>query len=81
MIGAAQFAAAVAALHLILVHAPDGQMIEVNPHEISSIREPRESEGHFQKNVNCVLWMTNGKFIGVVEECDAILDMIAKVPD
>jgi hypothetical protein len=62
-------------LHLLLVHAPDGQVIEINPHEISSIREPRNTEGqHWQKDVHCILSMTNGKFIAVVEDCNTVTE-------
>jgi hypothetical protein len=64
--------------HLILVHAPDNQIIEINPHEISSIREPRDAEGYWQKNVRCVLSMTNGKFIAVVEDCKTVVEMVEK---
>ena len=68
-----------AALHLIFVHGPDGQRIELNVTEISSIREMRDTEGtHFGRNVNCIVFMTNGKFIGTIEECDAILEAIKK---
>jgi hypothetical protein len=71
--------AEVLALHLLLVHAPDGQAIQVNPGEISSIREPRDTEGqHWQKGVRCILSMTNGKFIAVVEDCPAIVEAMEK---
>jgi hypothetical protein len=68
-----------AALHLILVHGPDGQNIELNVNEISSIREPRQVEGHFAKNVHCLIFMTNGKLIAAIEECPVILDEIKVV--
>jgi hypothetical protein len=64
------------ALNLIFVHGPDQQRIEVNTDEISSIREPREAEGHFASEIKCLLFMTNGKFIGVTETCDDVLATI-----
>jgi hypothetical protein len=65
-------------LHLILVHAPDGQVIEINPSQVSSLRDRGDGEGHFHKSVNCVLTMTNGKFIAVTEPCQTIVEMIEK---
>lgn len=62
-------------LHLILVHGSGGQRIELNVHEISSITEPRTKD-HFGKDVLCVIFMTNGKFIGVVETCKEITDKV-----
>jgi hypothetical protein len=67
------------ALHLIFVHGPDNQAIELNIAEISSIREPRKSEGHFHQDVKCLVIMTNGKFIGVIEPCPAVLEKIREV--
>jgi len=67
------------AAQLILVQAPGNQAIEINPRQISSIREPRDTEGqHWQKDVRCILSMTNGKFIAVVEDCKTIVEMVEK---
>jgi hypothetical protein len=65
------------ALHFIFVHGPDGQRVELNVNEISSVREPRDTEGqHFAKGTNCLVFMTNGKWFGTKEECDVVLDKI-----
>jgi len=66
----------VLALHLILVHVPGGDEIQLNPVEVSSIRDPRDIPGHFAKDVHCVIVMTNGKFIGAVEDCHTVKFMI-----
>ena len=64
---------AIAAFHLILLHGPNGQEIDVNPHEISSIREPSEgSESHFPKEIQCLIFMTNGKINAVREDCKTV---------
>jgi len=57
----------VVALHLIWVHGPDKQEIGVNTSEISSIREPKDTEQHYPPAANCILYMSNGKFIPVIE--------------
>ena len=64
-------------LRLVLVHAPNGDEIEINPNEISSIREPREAgDTAFHKGVRCVLVMTNGRFIGTAEDCRTVKFMV-----
>jgi hypothetical protein len=64
------------ALHLIIVHAPNGDEIELNTNEVSSLREPRDAEGHYHKDVNCVIFMTNGRFISATESCKDIHAML-----
>ena len=60
----------------ILLHVPTGQEIEVNAAEISSMRKPRENEGHFARGTKCLLTMTNGKINGVVESCETVYERI-----
>jgi hypothetical protein len=75
----ATITALLAAVHFITVHAPNGQEITINVAEISSIRQPREAEGHFENGVQCLLIMTNGKLNGVVEPCLDVIRGIAAV--
>jgi hypothetical protein len=65
------------AFHLIQLHGPDGQEIDVNPHEVASLREPSTiSEGHFPKGVRCVVVMSNGRFNLVKEDCSTVKVMV-----
>ena len=65
--------AAIAAFHLIQLHGPGGPQIDVNPHEISSLRDPSVvPEGHFPKEIRCVVVMTNGRFNLVKEDCHTV---------
>ena len=69
-------ATAIAAFHLIQLHGPGGQEIDLNPHEIASLREPSSvSEGHFPKDIRCVVVMTNGRFNLVKEDCHTVKTM------
>ena len=71
---------ALVVLLLILVHGPDGQEIELNVAEVSSLRQPREStEGHVDKDVHCLIFMTNGKFVGTGESCEEVIKLIVSV--
>jgi len=66
-------------IHFIDVHGPDNQLIKLNAEEISSVREVRDTEeGHFGKDVECIVFMSNGKFVGTRETCPKILDLIEK---
>jgi hypothetical protein len=59
------------ALRLIELTGPDDQHIEINPSEIVSLRAPRGSE-HFAPGINCLVSTADGKYVGVVESCEAI---------
>jgi hypothetical protein len=74
-----KLAAALALLYLIFVHGPEGQEVQLNINEISSIRQPREAEGHFSADVRCLVFMTNGKFVGTTETCHEVVGKIAQV--
>jgi hypothetical protein len=55
---------------LVRFIAPDGQRIDINPAEVTSVREPHGGQGHFVPGTNCIIVMSNGKFISVREECE-----------
>jgi uncharacterized protein YlzI (FlbEa/FlbD family) len=58
------------AIGLIELHGPHGQIIYVNPAEITSIREPRSLHLHrFVPGTQCVITVTNGSLIAVNESC------------
>jgi hypothetical protein len=60
---------------LVRFTGPDGGRIDVNSVEVTSVREPR-GQGHFAHGTNCVVVMSNGKFIGVREGCDEVRRML-----
>jgi hypothetical protein len=60
---------------LITLTGPGGQVIEINPAEIVSLREPR-GDGHLDKDVHCLIHTTDGKFIAVKETCVIVHERI-----
>jgi hypothetical protein len=68
-----------AAVLFIIVHSPDGQDVQLNIAEISSIRRPGGSEGHFAKGSNCILTMSNGKFYLTTETCKDVIKKITEI--
>jgi len=63
------------ALHLIKVTGLDGQIIELNPEQIVSLRVPRE-EGTLHAGIRCLIHTTDGKFISVLETCESVQKLL-----
>jgi hypothetical protein len=63
------------ALLLLLLHAPDGSEVRINPSEVTSLRSaPPKNTGPkvFAEGSNCQVSLADGKFITVIETCRAI---------
>jgi hypothetical protein len=73
------FATLLAQVNFILVHAPGGVDVSLHVEEISSIRKVAATGEHHHPDVKCVVVMTNGRFIGVVEPCVDVIKLIADV--
>lgn len=65
------------AVVMILLHAPGGAIIEINPEQVTSLREKHESNEHtVTKEANCQVSLVDGKFVLVVEPCYQVRKMI-----
>jgi hypothetical protein len=61
------------ALTLIELSAPDGRPLDINPAEVSSVRQPMDMHhGHWAAGTRCVLVMTNGRMNAVAEPCNVV---------
>jgi len=61
------------AIALVQFTGASGQRIDINAAEVTSVREPHDfTAGHFAEGTHCLIGMTNGKFIGVMENCDQV---------
>ena len=66
-----------ATVFLLLLHAPDGQEIRIAPDQVTSLHAPRPSgDHHFTSAVRCLVNLTDGKFVSVVENCTDIQKML-----
>lgn len=66
-----------AAVSFVVVTTPGGLTVDLNPSEIISLRQPRDDEHKgTQKDVRCVIFTADGKFIAALEECLDIKQMI-----
>jgi hypothetical protein len=57
---------------LLTLTAPDGQIVDINPSKIVSLRE---QQGNHHDDVHCIISTSDGKYIGVVETCQTVLKM------
>jgi uncharacterized protein YlzI (FlbEa/FlbD family) len=62
-----------AALQLIVLHRVDGGEVEVNPAHVTSLHATSEAAGKQNKlfvgHVHCVIWLTDGRQLSVLESC------------
>lgn len=67
-------------LQMLHLHGPDNRVIEINPNEVVSLREPRgDKEHHYHPSTKCVIFTADGKFNAVVETCEAVEGMLSNV--
>jgi len=62
---------------LIDVTGPGGQLIELNPSAIVTMRPPRRSDG-FSPGSHCIITTADGKFTPVQEECLAVRKLLSE---
>ena len=60
--------ALLAQLALVVLHRPDGSLIYINAHEVTSLREPQTS-GFLVPGARCLIYLSNRNFITVRETC------------
>jgi hypothetical protein len=62
------------ALHLVVLHRVDGAEIIINPDHVIALHSaaPGQPNKFITGTVRCAVGLTSGKFIGVIESCDAV---------
>jgi hypothetical protein len=67
-------------LQMLRVTGITGEMVEINPDQIASLRVPSAlmQEGHFHGKAKCVIFTGDGKFIATLETCKQILDRLGQ---
>jgi len=71
-----------AALSMILLHRADGGEVAVYPSHITSLHTKpppiEEKNKLFVPTARCAVWLDSGKWIAVLETCDAIKKLLEK---
>jgi hypothetical protein len=63
----------------IRLHTPDGIHVVLNVETIVSIRAPRAQDKRtLGQSVHCVVFTSDGKFLGAVDECEEIEALVDK---
>lgn len=60
-------------LQLVLLHRADGGEVAVNPGQVTSLRSTPGSLGKLMPHeTRCLVGLTDGKFLSVLEPCPAV---------
>ena len=66
-------------LVLIMLHAPHGHVIYLNPDSVTTLRAAAgEKNKLLIDDVKCLLNTLDGKFISVIETCETVLRLIER---
>lgn len=68
-----------AVLALVLLHAPDGHIILINPDAVTSMHSAIEGKANelVTDAVQCLINTSDGKFVSVVEPCEKVRALLA----
>lgn len=74
-----------AATLLVSVTAPDGARVHINPSFITKLYPTKEAVAGKANSLvvpgaKCVITMSDGKFISVLESCDYVLNLVEGKP-
>jgi hypothetical protein len=67
----------ITALRLITLTGPDGQVIELNPGTVATLRTVRDRDAdHFARGTRCIVFTTDGKNVNVTETCKQVHELL-----
>jgi len=69
------------AVHLVLLHTVDGRETFINPEQVVSLSSHKTGEANkvLIESVQCVLGLSNGKIVSVLEHCDEVLQKLEDI--
>jgi hypothetical protein len=66
---------------LVTLHMVDGRVVVINPEQVTRLGEARlaDDDGkQLHPDVRCVVYLTDGKYVSVVEECAEVRKLMEK---
>jgi len=67
-----------ATIQFVLVHTLDGRALLINPNQIVTFGEPRD-KSQVTGGVRCVITLSDGKFVSVLNSCVSVKEQMEKV--
>jgi hypothetical protein len=68
------------AFSLVLLHRADGYEVIVNPSQVTSLRATIGRPSKLvPQGTRCMVGLTDGKFVSVVESCDEVRKLLEQV--
>ncbi|HJQ59434.1 MAG TPA: hypothetical protein VJ890_21180 [Vineibacter sp.] len=68
------------ALSLIILHRADGGEVIINPAQVTSLRATAGSLGRLAPHGHCLVGLTDGKFVAVIEPCGDVKKLLEGGP-
>lgn len=56
-------------VHLLVLHRSDGGEVWINADQVTSLRSPAGRLDRLAPEGHCLIGLTDGKFVGVLESC------------
>lgn len=69
------------ALHMLVLHRSDGGEVIVNGDQITSLRSPPGSLSKLTPSGHCLVGLTDGKFVAVLEDCSEVKRQLETLED
>ena len=66
------------ALSLIVLHRVDGGEVVINPAQVTSLRHPAGPLGKLAPHGRCLIGLTDGKFVAVIEPCAEVKRLLER---
>ena len=64
---------------LVELHGPGGQVLIVNPAEVSSLRQPLDiHQQHWPRGTHCIVVMANAGSLAVSEDCHTVQHLLSQ---
>lgn len=65
-------------VHLVTLYTLDGHEVFINPKQVTSLHAAKEGSQNqlFADDVNCVIGLTDGKFVSVVANCNTVKQLL-----
>lgn len=68
----------IAATVLMLLHAPGGYEVRINPRAVTALRARSDDQPnkHFTEAARCMISLSDGKYVTVIEACETVAQMM-----